>query len=540
MSFRKNIPHILILFFFFSVFLSCIEEKIPDFDKPVQVKWTPTWAAPILKTNLSLRELIGQNSSTKLLEDEDQFLTLVFTDTFESAEAQEMIKIDNQVFQDQFSFTQERVNYMNNNPGILVEETIRAEIDILNVQNIEIDSLINSDLLLNLFIQSSFEKEMDIEINLPTVAIGENRRAWKKNTSVSKVAPYSEKDNWNQAFIDMTKGSQGHSQIPIEINISFTTSMGDDFNTNQSLGFELGFTEIDFGIFYGYTGPIEIFNQRKDSVEIDLFRNQKMGQVRIEDPRIKIRTGNQFGIPIAVGLNNFEGLSELGQVSLQGIPNPLPIGISSNIGETAFDSFELNKTNSNLKDLINTNPKFLSYQAEGQLNPADKTIRNFVPSSAKIVGRVETYFPLYGSTTNFQIRKMAPFALNATENPEEVESLKLHISADNTFPTDFVLALIFYDSDGQAIDSVGLQDEYVIDAAQINNSGETTEAQETMFDIELQKNQSQNLASAKRVEFLVKFNTLKKDGNLLPVKIYSHQNIEIGLGIEAKVNATAK
>ena len=61
-----------------------------------------------------------------------------------------------------------------------------------------------------------------------------------------------------------------------------------------------------------------------------------------------------------------------------------------------------------------------------------------------------------------------------------------------------------------------------------------------MFDIELQKNQSQNLASAKRVEFLVKFNTLKKDGNLLPVKIYSHQNIEIGLGIEAKVNATAK
>tara|TARA_E500000178_G_scaffold356661_1_gene436776 strand:+ start:12322 stop:13944 length:1623 start_codon:yes stop_codon:yes gene_type:complete len=540
MSFRKNIPHILILFFFFSVFLSCIEEKIPDFDKPVQVKWTPTWAAPILKTNLSLGELIGQNSSTKLLEDEDQFLTLVFTDTFESAEAQEMIKIDNQVFQDQFSFTQERVNYMNNNPGILVEETIRAEIDILNVQNIEIDSLINSDLLLNLFIQSSFEKEMDIEINLPTVAIGENRRAWKKNTSVSKVAPYSEKDNWNQAFIDMTKGSQGHSQIPIEINISFTTSMGDDFNTNQSLGFELGFTEIDFGIFYGYTGPIEIFNQRKDSVEIDLFRNQKMGQVRIEDPRIKIRTGNQFGIPIAVGLNNFEGLSELGQVSLQGIPNPLPIGISSNIGETAFDSFELNKTNSNLKDLINTNPKFLSYQAEGQLNPADKTIRNFVPSSAKIVGRVETYFPLYGSTTNFQIRKMAPFALNATENPEEVESLKLHISADNTFPTDFVLALIFYDSDGQAIDSVGLQDEYVIDAAQINNSGETTEAQETMFDIELQKNQSQNLASAKRVEFLVKFNTLKKDGNLLPVKIYSHQNIEIGLGIEAKVNATAK
>ncbi len=540
MSFRKNIPHILILFFFFSVFLSCIEEKIPDFDKPVQVKWTPTWAAPILKTNLSLRELIGQNFSTKLLEDEDQFLTLVFTDTFESAEAQEMIKIDNQVFQDQFSFTQERVNYMNNNPGILVEETIRAEIDILNVQNIEIDSLINSDLLLNLFIQSSFEKEMDIEINLPTVAIGENRRAWKKNTSVSKVAPYSEKDNWNQAFIDMTKGSQGHSQIPIEINISFTTSMGDDFNTNQSLGFELGFTEIDFGIFYGYTGPIEIFNQRKDSVEIDLFRNQKMGQVRIEDPRIKIRTGNQFGIPIAVGLNNFEGLSELGQVSLQGIPNPLPIGISSNIGETAFDSFELNKTNSNLKDLINTNPKFLSYQAEGQLNPADKTIRNFVPSSAKIVGRVETYFPLYGSTTNFQIRKMAPFALNATENPEEVESLKLHISADNTFPTDFVLALIFYDSDGQAIDSVGLQDEYVIDAAQINNSGETTEAQETMFDIELQKNQSQNLASAKRVEFLVKFNTLKKDGNLLPVKIYSHQNIEIGLGIEAKVNATAK
>lgn len=540
MSFRKNIPHILILFFFFSVFLSCIEEKIPDFDKPVQVKWTPTWAAPILKTNLSLRELIGQNSSTKLLEDEDQFLTLVFTDTFESAEAQEMIKIDNQVFQDQFSFTQERVNYMNNNPGILVEETIRAEIDILNVQNIEIDSLINSDLLLNLFIQSSFEKEMDIEINLPTVAIGENRRAWKKNTSVSKVAPYSEKDNWNQAFIDMTKGSQGHSQIPIEINISFTTSMGDDFNTNQSLGFELGFTEIDFGIFYGYTGPIEIFNQRKDSVEIDLFRNQKIGQVRIEDPRIKIRTGNQFGIPIAVGLNNFEGLSELGQVSLQGIPNPLPIGISSNIGETAFDSFELNKTNSNLKDLINTNPKFLSYQAEGQLNPADKTIRNFVPSSAKIVGRVETYFPLYGSTTNFQIRKMAPFALNATENPEEVESLKLHISADNTFPTDFVLALIFYDSDGQAIDSVGLQDEYVIDAAQINNSGETTEAQETMFDIELQKNQSQNLASAKRVEFLVKFNTLKKDGNLLPVKIYSHQNIEIGLGIEAKVNATAK
>lgn len=540
MSFRKNIPHILILFFFFSVFLSCIEEKIPDFDKPVQVKWTPTWAAPILKTNLSLRELIGQNSSTKLLEDEDQFLTLVFTDTFESAEAQEMIKIDNQVFQDQFSFTQERVNYMNNNPGILVEETIRAEIDILNVQNIEIDSLINSDLLLNLFIQSSFEKEMDIEINLPTVAIGENRRAWKKNTSVSKVAPYSEKDNWNQAFIDMTKGSQGHSQIPIEINISFTTSMGDDFNTNQSLGFELGFTEIDFGIFYGYTGPIEIFNQRKDSVEIDLFRNQKIGQVRIEDPRIKIRTGNQFGIPIAVGLNNFEGLSGLGQVSLQGIPNPLPIGISSNIGETAFDSFELNKTNSNLKDLINTNPKFLSYQAEGQLNPADKTIRNFVPSSAKIVGRVETYFPLYGSTTNFQIRKMAPFALNATENPEEVESLKLHISADNTFPTDFVLALIFYDSDGQAIDSVGLQDEYVIDAAQINNSGETTEAQETMFDIELQKNQSQNLASAKRVEFLVKFNTLKKDGNLLPVKIYSHQNIEIGLGIEAKVNATAK
>ncbi len=537
---NKLVPQYFFVFFIIaSLLMACKEDVFPDFSKPIQAKWKPTWAAPLIKTNLSLNELIAQNSRTNLLEDQNQFLTLVFKDQYKSDPARDLVEIDNQNHQKKFSFPQASANYFNSNLDLKIEEVLKEEIEITTQQNLEIDSLMDTDLQLNLFVQSDFNKELDVEIIFPTVRIG-TTKPWKKSFRISKNIPQSEKINWVDANIDLTKGTLGHSQLPIEIKISFTTAVGDNFDASQSIQFDLGFTEINFGTFYGYTGPIELFNQKKDSISVDLFQNKQKGKITFEEPRIKVQTNNQYGLPIVLDLKNFIGLSEGNSIAIQGIPQPLPVGIPKQPGEIATDSFELNTTNSNIKELINKNPKYLTYLAQGEIKPQDKFTRGFVNDSATIFGNVEAFLPLYGTASDFQIRKMASFSLDAVENPEEIESLKLHILADNSFPTDFNLAMVFYDDQGIAIDSLGLDNEFLIEGAIVDKNGFTTASKESIADIYLEKNQAQKVVAAEKVEFVVSFNTIEENGVPIPVKMYSHQNIEISFGIEAKLNLNVK
>ena len=509
---------------------SCIKKEDFDFNKLAGFEYSPNVALPLIHSRLTLRDILNDFDTNHLFQETGtHFLYLVYNQTVYSQRADQIIFLPDQNINTNFNFS----------PGTIIDSSSfsnNINYTFSSPNNERYDSIKLKSGNFNFAINSNLNHNARIYITIPN--------ATKNGVSFSKSIYYNF-SGFFPVIIDDTFSLAGYkikfaagNQLAINYKI---TAYADAYSDNSPYNISLGesMTSMQYSYMFGYLGQLN-FNLNQDSVFIDIFKNNIGGTMFFMDPKIIVNANNAMGIPLALTFNQMQAQSFVNApftVNLTGMPSPWQVVAPTfaQIGQSIVSSFQLDKSNSNVKNAINMSPKFVSFKINALANPTGNTaIPNFVLDTSRFSVDLQVNLPLYGSAMNFKLQDTIKFSLGTDVN--KLEWVLFKINTDNGFPVDAIQQIYFADSSGYKIDSLLPPLQQTIASGVVGSPPDYKVISSTHKHIET-KIYNDRLSKLGNVKKLLIFSHLATtNSGLDTVKFYSDYGIDVKIGIQAQAH----
>jgi hypothetical protein len=256
------------------------------------------------------------------------------------------------------------------------------------------------------------------------------------------------------------------------------------------------------------------------------------GDFQFLNPSIKFNYSNSFPDPIKINLN----------VSGQGKDKTIPLNlapftlVSPNIPaqQEITASYIIDKTNSNLQNLISLPPEMLNFSGTAILTSSAKSNQtgDYILGPNHLLGSLEVDLPMELTINNLQFTDTADnFMKDNSMKTEDFQFLRVDIKAINGFPLGVSLKMSLYDSKTKSIKStVNATD--ILEPAPVDNNGKSLGVTETSTTIEFTR---EFFSFSKNADKLIFSFTLNTAGNgSQDVKIYSDYRINFSAALVVK------
>lgn len=500
----------------------------------------PEYAVPLVKSDLSVDEMLGTSGSSFIRRDVNGFLSLVYRGSIFSATAEQSVVIPNQDFNQTFTLTAPQAAALNS--GQAQTLSVKALHQFL-AGSVEMDSLwlkagtwatsISSQVktggTLNITIEDAFKAGTPLTLSIPFTYGGSTP------VTASKAWPLV---NYH---MNLSKGPAGYNQVYItyELKLDATTngaSAGEQIMISPSL------SGMKFSRFYGYIGKINLLDDG-DTIDLKIFDKNTSGQFTLEDPRVKIICVNSFGVPVNAGFTKLEAFQDgKSPTSITGLPASLPIKVPSmsQIGQSLSDSVTLDKNSSNIASVINSKPNHVSFHGKVDLNPNGKQQRNFVTDKSQLQFIVDVEMPLWGSAKDFVMEDVQNAEMDLPED-DLLESVLFRFTAINGYPVEMTSQIYLVDSFNQVFDSIFSSKDYrVLEAAPVGADGKVTQPVSKTTDIVFDKLRADRLRRLKSLKMRAEVATSNSGGIYPSVKIYGNYVLTMKIGVKAKISVKIK
>lgn len=515
--------------------VSCFDKRDFEFDKIAAFEWEPNVAAPIIKSTLSMKDLISGADTNVLVEDASNFLSIVYRASVFSERADEIISIENQNVNSSWTFPTGTIT-----DSATFNYTISTTFTSPNGERFDSIYIKSGALLFNL--NGNLNHNGRLRIIIPTVK--KNGMIFRKNIMY----------NYNNTLPVVTNNSYDLSGFTIsfgadnKLNINFSITVYADANPNNSpytLNLNEAFQNIKFHKIFGYIGK-RSFSINQDSVDFDIYQNNIDGSIQLEDPKLNIYIRNAYGMPINVNFTKLDAKSSVNppyivSITGSGLPNPLLIQAPTfaQIGQSILTKISLSKTNSTIVQAVNLSPNYLDFLVEALSNPNGNpaTDQNFVIDSSKFEVDIEAELPLYVSASGFKLQDTVDFDLG--DDIDEVEWVILKVYTSNGFPLDVSMQIYFADSLGNKLDSLLTSIDKIISSGIVGPapSYKVITPTEKHLSIQINQQKMDNLLKAEKLIILANLSTT--NNGVDKVKIYSDYEIDVKLGVQAKGKISA-
>jgi hypothetical protein len=260
------------------------------------------------------------------------------------------------------------------------------------------------------------------------------------------------------------------------------------------------------------------------------------GDILFSNPSIMFNYTNSF--PDSVKINLIaSGTRESKSANLNVAPFSLAVpNIPVQQQVTSF--FIIDKTNSNLQNLISLPPEVINYSGTVTLRTSVKSGQadNFVIGSNQLLGSLELEIPLDLKVNNLQFKDTVDNFIkdNGNDNPanpEDFQFLRINISAKNGFPLGVSLKMSLYDSSTKTIKST-VNANSILDPAAVDSNGKVTVAAESSTSIEFTKDFFSSVNKADKIIFWFTLNSVGSGSQA--VKIYSDYRINFNAALVVK------
>lgn len=540
----KNILKILVLSSISLALSSCLKDAKELGDKISKIngaKWDPDIALPLVNTTLTLEDVIKTTNSTFIKKDADGGIMIAYHGELFSQSAEEFVEIDNQSFLKELTLSPSQQTYLNNNGSISLQF-----VDFMNYNtgNVEIDSMLLKVCNNQLRAQSTFQHDLEITFTLPHVTRnGIPFSKTLKSDYTGSLIDVSDNANLSGYMFDMSKGSQGHNQIQVDMDLKITKRGGNPISPTDKVTATMFMFYNEFKILYGYVGE-ESFLSDIDTFKFDALDKLKGGNFTLEDPRFKLFIYNSLGVPIKADVLALKSYNESsGATDLTGVPNPIPIPVPSlsQVGKVLVDSIVLNKSTSNIASIINSRPSGFIYGFNVASNPGGRTIRNFVMDTSRISFEIDIEVPLHGTATDITLDEIQDADFNLGEEVDYLEEVLVRLAITNGFPLGVDVQVYLLDSAEKTLDSVFTNTTQFLPAAPVSmTTGRVTQPVKNVIDIVFSEDRIRKLNDTKKVRIRGVLNTTKAGGTPVPVKIYSDYGLGVKLGVQAKIKFNQK
>ncbi|MDD3859117.1 MAG: hypothetical protein PHW83_02880 [Bacteroidales bacterium] len=523
---------------------SCIKDNF-DFDKwDQEVQYDASFALPAAWGDLAFVDFIELYDSTGLLiENEDGYVSLQYKAYVNSDTVQSIIYLNNQetsgtVTSPVFNFA----GFDDFGDTISYVYTQDMAFTMFNPEA-EIDSILLKTGILDVATNSTYGHSARLYITFPTVT--------KNGVPFSKTFTYvtgggyanSLNNDFSGYKVDMTQTATGFNEIPVNIRLTLYYS-GSSVPNTGTLTFDADMKGMRYSMMHGYFGLNTLFFE-SDTIDINLFRNEDWEIERYEfrDPKFNVYYWNSYGIPSQFYFTHLMANSAIDDMDYNiidygvGLPvgesNPFDVSYATVAGESKLDSLKLNKTNSNIADVVNKRPKWIQFKAKATTNPAGNNHNNFVTEDSEIAVEVVMELPLWGYIYNFNMRDTMEIDVDDLFNEyNPITRALVRLDIKNGLPVEVFGQVYFADQYYNILDSIFYTyQERLLSAAEVDENGRVIDFSRKVTKIEYDEERLEKLRSCKYMIYGGQANTTGANVNEV-VKIYSDYRLIFDVGFE--------
>jgi hypothetical protein len=243
------------------------------------------------------------------------------------------------------------------------------------------------------------------------------------------------------------------------------TAIGGIYITNMEISYLEG--------FWGFQSyPLDL-----DTIDIDINQSNLRGDIKVRDPKVTITVTNSYGFPTRGKVKYLRFVKPNGELlelessvisDTGGIDWAYPSFALGEIGQTKYDSFSFDGSNSNIAEIFNSQPIKLIYEIEGIANAQnDTTLIGFITDSSTVSFGVKVDLLLDGSVKDFEADQTLDldFGDYANLDKYKIDSVIFKLVTENKMPVETALQVYFQDENGGTLDSLFQSGLHVISKA---------------------------------------------------------------------------
>lgn len=500
---------------------------------------SPVVSLPLLNTNLSVTDIITIEEGKGLLtENADHSYHILYQSQVKTDPvAQFFPKIPEQNHTESFSLGINSSAFSLRSPTQTFQGTMSLDLAGLTVFALE-----SKQGFLDLTLTSDYQHNVEVQVVFPNIKnkVDGTPFVWDPNV----INGWSNRMSTVRRALSDYRIELINGTISYELEITIDGS-GRPISDQENITLEVGMSEIEFaylsGNFNGIALPV-----KSDTLEIPILASAIEGDVEL-NPSLRMSFKNSYGVHITSDFSRFSVEQKSGNVvRLQDEGEQIffngeysfPFAAHRN-DSAATQSQVINRSTSNIEEAFAELPRGLIYDLGFTLNSAPEDT-SFVTDQSQIEVDVAVELPLEGS---FDIVLQDSIPINF-HDMEGVESMKVLIKTENTFPIDAHLRVYFLGGDGQLITDeqgepyslFGEEDKLLV-AARLTDS-HTGKTQPEIVDLPLVATINQeNFRMVRDATHLVvrtDLESVSEDAN--QVKLYSFYSIRFGLATQIKTS----
>lgn len=349
---------------------------------------------------------------------------------------------------------------------------------------------------------------------------------------------YAEKDITGYD-VDLTgqPGSTGIFNTFYTITDGRIDSSGNLINLSltDSVFLNTGIIDLVAARGYGYLGLDTIMTVEES--EIDLFEGLDVDVIDFDEVKLSIEVYNYIGAPINAVVNSIQATQNLLNPQLltwtqlnQTITIPPAVEITPGLKPTpGYIELELNKANSNIDEVLESQPDLISSNLDAFLNQslAGPDYNQFIYLDYGIDAFIAVEIPLYLSATNMLFSDTSEFVYSNLDPSNRLLSGDLILNGDNNFPFDITLNIVLLDSNKTAIDTISSSE--FVKAGIVDNNGTVVTKIKSHVRYPLDAEAVENLKISEFMVFRASFSTTNSPNK---VRFYADSFLDIILSAD--------
>jgi len=499
----------------------------------------PRITIPVAKSVFGFDDFItNTDPAAQFGTDEDGLLILLYqNDSLVSQEASSFLDLPDESASESFSFEAPLLIPFNNFQfEISAKETYSFDFE--TDEGDQIDSVLLRSGQLALTLDADFPAFLEVNITIfSLLENGEYLRLTFESDTVNNEPELdiSEILDLSDLKLDLTNGGTTINNFQYELEVILKYN-GQSVGTGNKLDIEVSVLDAAFNAIYGRIATRSITSEAQ-TIKLDFFNNLPSGTFYLDEPAIRARVGNSFGIPASINLKKLQASNDSETRSLTGTitqPQIINAPTINQQGESVETIISIDNTNSNLPDLINMLPTEIVFQYEGMLNPQGLSIESFVLYESLIDIDLEIELPLFGRVSDLKASKQ--FEFKGSDVVDNVDFILFQIYTNNGFPLAVDIQVDFLDATGNILESLIEEDERLMEAAPVGSDGIVTSPAENTLRISADEDQLTRIQDATDVRIDVVFNTTGNGAT--SVKILESYELEVKLGVQTEFEFT--
>lgn len=540
---RRSIETLVLLMMLLS---SCYKD-IEDLSKIKGVTTNPTMAAPVINAETNLGKVVGDLSKTIIIETQpDKKLVLVFNSKDSIDEKQ--------------YFTLPDIDFNLNVPMPPTDTTafkntgkyhqeLQTNIPITLTGNQRAERVLVSQGSVSLTVGSSFKHNAVIKVEYPGVT--KNGKALTDSFVFiyNGVTPPPITRQYPLAGyeVDLTDNGSTWNVFTYKLSVDLIRINNNPVDLSDNISFAQQLNVDRYSRVEGYFGKFDITNFKQTNL-LDIFDKKLDGNVFIKDPKLRLTVINSFGLPITAKITDIYVVSGGGNkvpIQIDQFKDTFTLNYTTNIGQTATTDYLIDRTNSNIDDVLSSAPQEIVYEVSFTANSQDIVSSNVLYdyTTVKQYSRLELPFDL--RILHYTVEASGGLKLNQFKEDLEKEGATLNwgegvSELTNEMPLNAYVQVYFDDSLTNTLIDSAFAQEYFLPAAQIDASGNVITPSKATQTNYMDAARYNRISTANRYRMQVRLRTAEENSNLPFVSFYDYQKLRLKMGFRANVTYTSK